>query len=55
MLLTEPGHMSRIDPTQVADLLGLTQVESQLAAGLAQGRTVREIVGALGQTAAAVR
>ena len=55
VLITEPGHMSRIDPALVAATLGLTQVESQIAAGLAEGRTVREIAVAMGRTEAAVR
>ena len=55
VLITEPGHISDIDPALVAQALGLTQVESQVAAWLAQGRSVREIAGALGQTEGAVR
>ena len=55
VLITEPGHMSRIDPALVAAALGLTVVESQIAVWLAEGQPIREIAGALGQTEAAVR
>ena len=55
VLLTAPGSPLRIDPVRVAALLGLSQVEGQLAAGLAEGRTVRELAGALGLTEGAVR
>ena len=39
----------------VAATLGLTPVESQTAAWLAEGRIVREIAGALGYTERSVR
>ena len=37
VLITEPGNMSRIDPARIAERLGLTWVESQVAAGVAAG------------------
>lgn len=43
VLLVEPGRQSRIDPSLVADTLGLTPAESQIAVWLAEGKTVREI------------
>ena len=55
VLLTAPGPPPDIDPARVAALLGLNRVEGQLAAGLAVGRTVRELAGTLGLTEGAVR
>ena len=55
VLLVEPGRLSRIDPPFVAEALGLTLVESRIAAWLAAGRTVREIAAALNMTAGAIR
>lgn len=54
-LITEPGQVARIDPAVVAAALGLTPVESLIAALLAEGRTVREIAGALEYTERSVR
>lgn len=55
VLLTEPEQRSRIDPVLVAATLGLTAVESQIAARVAEGRTVREIAVALRHTEHAIR
>ena len=55
VLLVEPGKRSRIDPGLVAEALGLTPAESQVAVWVAEGRTVREIAVAMGRTDAAVR
>ena len=55
VLITEPGQVARIDPAVVAAALGLTPIESQIAALLAEGRTVREIAGALEYTERSVR
>ena len=55
VLLVEPGQASRIDPALVAATLGLTPVESQIVAWLAEGQTVREIAVALGYTDRSVR
>ena len=49
VLLVEPGRQSRIDPSLVAETLGLTPAESQVAAWLAEGKTVREIAEATGR------
>ena len=49
VLLVEPGRQSRIDPSLVADTLGLTPAESQVAVWLAEGKTVREIAEATGR------
>ena len=54
VLLSEPGARFRINPRVVAATLGLTLVESQIAAWLAEGRTVREIAAATGRTPGAV-
>ena len=55
VLITEPGHVSHIDPALVAATLGLTPAESRIAAWVAEGRTVREIAVATGQTEGSVR
>ena len=55
VLLVEPAPVAHIDPARVAATLGLTQRESQIAAGLAAGQTVREIAAALGYTDRSVR
>ena len=55
ILITEPGQVFRIDPAVVAATLGLTPMESQIAVLLAEGRTVREIAGALEYTERSVR
>ena len=55
VLLVEPTPVAHIDPARVAATLGLTQRESQIAAGLAAGQTVREIAAALGYTDRSVR
>ncbi len=43
VLLVEPGRQARIDPSLVAETLGLTPAESHIAVWLAEGKTVREI------------
>ena len=45
----------RIDPALIAATLGLTPVESQIAAWVAEGKTVREIAVALEYTERSVR
>ncbi len=49
VLLVAPGRPARIDPALVATTLGLTRAESQVAAGLAAGLTVRAIAAATGR------
>ncbi len=48
VLIVEPGRTQSVDPALVAQVLCLTQAESQVAALLAEGRTVREIAVAMG-------
>lgn len=55
VLITEPGQGPRIDPAQLAATLGLTPMQGQIAAGIARGRTVRELAVELGQTEGTVR
>ena len=54
VLVVEPGYAPRLDPAVVAEVLGLTATESQIAVRLAAGQTVREIAGATGRPASAV-
>ena len=54
VLIVEPGSQHRIDPGLVAKTLGLTPMESRVAAGLAEGRSVDEMAGAMGNTKHAV-
>ncbi len=55
VLIVEPGRRSRIDPGLVAETLGLTLAESQVAVWVAEGQTVREIAAATGRTEATIR
>ena len=48
VLITEPGRQSRIDPALVAAALELSPAESQVAVGLAEGKSVREMAEATG-------
>ena len=43
MLIVDPGSTSRVDADLVAETIHLTRAESQVAAALAEGSTVREI------------
>ncbi len=43
VLIVEPGGRFSIDPALVAGVLGLTRAESQVAAWLAEGRSVEDI------------
>ena len=54
VLIVEPGHPPRLNPTLVAAVLGLTPAESQVAVALAQGQNVREIAAATGRKASSV-
>ena len=54
VLMVEPGRRHRIDPGWVARVLGLTRAESRVAAGLAEGRSVRELAEARGITDRAI-
>ena len=50
VLLVEPGHRRRINPDLVAETLGLTPGESQVAVWLAEGRSVEEMARDTGNT-----
>ncbi len=54
MLIVEPGRQSRLNPSLVAEALGLTPMEGQIALQLAYGQTVREIAAATDRTEAAI-
>ena len=49
MLVVDPARRPKISPELVAAALGLTPAESQVAALLAEGRTVRDIAAATGR------
>ena len=55
VLLVEPGRPVWLDPAVVAQLLGLTPAESQVAVALAAGQSVRVIAAATGRQANSVR
>ncbi|MDE2690940.1 MAG: helix-turn-helix transcriptional regulator [Acidobacteriota bacterium] len=55
VLLTEPRSIGPIDPGPVAAALGLTPTESEMAAWLAEGRTVGEIAVSTGRKESTVR
>ena len=50
ILIIEPKSQHRIDPDLVARTLGLTPMESRVAAGLAEGKSVRDMAEAIGHT-----
>ena len=50
ILIIEPKSQHRIDPDLVAGTLGLTPMESRVAAGLAEGKSVRDMAEAMGRT-----
>ena len=54
VLLIEPGRQHRIDPGLVGRTLGLTPAESQVAVGLADGQSVRDMATATGLTEGAI-
>ena len=54
VLIVEPGCHRRVDPELVATVLGLTPAESQVAVGLAEGKSVRDMAEATGVTEAAI-
>ena len=54
VLMVEPGRQTHFDPRVVAETLGLTPAESQVAIWLTQGQSVREIAVATGRSAAAI-
>ena len=54
VLIVEPGVHRRANPELVATVLGLTPAESQVAVGLAEGKSVREMAEASGVTQGAI-
>ena len=55
VLVADPSRRGRIDPGMPAAALGLTPAQSQIAAMLAEGRTVPEIARATGRRESTVR
>ena len=55
VLVVDPRRETRIDPDPVAAGLGLTPMESRVAAMLAEGMTVREITAATGRKENTIR
>ena len=55
VLVVDPKGRERIDRSLVAESLGLTRAESELAASLAEGRTIRDIATMTGRTEGTVR
>ncbi len=54
VLLVEPGHRGRIDSGLVAEALGLTPGESQVAVWLAEGKSVEEMARITGHSRNAI-
>ena len=54
VLIVEPRSQHRIDPDLVSRTLGLTPMESRIAVGLAEGKSVREMAEATGRTPGAI-
>ncbi len=54
VLIVEPGRQQRINPDLVATTLELTAAETQVAAWLAEGKSVRDMADARGHTEAAI-
>ena len=52
--LIEPRSQHRINPDLVTRTLGLTPMESRIAVGLAEGKSVRELAAATGRTPGAI-
>ena len=54
VLIVEPGRQHRLDPERVAATLELTVAEAQLAVWLTEGKSVRDVAEATGQSPGAV-
>ena len=54
VLIAEPGRQHRVNPVVVAETLQLTPTESQLAVGLAEGKSVRDMAEATGRTESSI-
>ena len=55
VLVVDPARRARIDPELISDVFGLTPAEGQVAALLAEGKTVREIAAATGRKESTIR
>ena len=55
VLIVEPAGLMRIDPALLGTTLGLTPIESQVAALLAEGRTVRDIATSMARSENTIR
>ena len=55
VLVVDPASRARINPELVAESLGLTPAEGQVAALLAEGKTVREIASTTGRRESTIR
>ena len=55
VLIVEPAGLMRIDPALLGTTLGLTPIESQVAASLAEGRTVRDIATSMARSENTIR
>lgn len=55
VLVVDPASRARIDPQLVAEALGLSPAESQVAVLLAEGKTVRDIATATGRSEKTIR
>ena len=55
VLVADPGSETPVDPGRVGSALGLSQVESRVAALLAEGKTVSEIAAATGRKVSTIR
>ena len=54
VLIVEPGRQHRLDPERVAATLELTVAEAQVAVWLTEGKSVRDVAEATGQSPGAV-
>lgn len=55
VLVIDPANRNGVDADRVGTLLGLTPAESEVAAMLAQGRTIREIAAETGRSQTTIR
>ena len=55
VLVVDPASRTRIDPAMAGVALGLTEMESQVAVLLAEGRSVAQIAGATGRKESTIR
>ena len=55
VLVVDPLSRARIDPVLVSESLGLTPAQGQVAALLAEGKTIREIAAATGRRESTIR